>query len=66
MFPAPATAALETDDILRAKRDHFAVGERVFMVLDATIRPAGRVGLEPGAGLKRFMDSGQQEGDLHR
>ena len=45
----------------REKRDHIAVGERVFMVFDATIRPTGRVGLLPGAGLKRFTPSGQSD-----
>ena len=42
--------------LLSEKHDHIAVGERVHMVFDATIRPLGRVGLLPGAGLKRFMD----------
>lgn len=52
---------LEAGTVLRAKHDHIAVEERVFMVFDATIRPAGRVGLEPGAGLKRFTVCGQPE-----
>jgi hypothetical protein len=39
---------------LRGKHDHLAVGERVYMVFDATIRPSGPVGLEPGAGLKHI------------
>jgi hypothetical protein len=37
------------------------VGERVFMVFDATIRPSGQVGLLPGAGLKRFWLRGQSD-----
>lgn len=37
------------------------MGERVFMVFDATIRPSGRVGLQPGAGMKRFTHPGQPE-----
>jgi hypothetical protein len=53
-FPLPNPAVLHADGVLREKHDHLAVGERVFMVFDATIRPMGRVGLEPGAGLKRF------------
>jgi hypothetical protein len=53
-FPLPNPAVLHADGVLREKHDHLAVGERVFMVFDATIRPTGRVGLEPGAGLKRF------------
>lgn len=31
------------------------------MVFDATIRPSGRVGLQPGAGMKRFTHPGQPE-----
>ena len=51
--------------ILRGKHDHIAVGERVFMVFDATIRPSGQVGLEPGAGMKRFTLSDQPHGRMH-
>lgn len=32
------------------------------MVFDATIRPTGQVGLEPGAGLKRFTPSSEWDG----
>jgi hypothetical protein len=46
-------AGLHPARVLRGKHDHLAVGERVYMVFDATIRPTGRVGLEPGARLKR-------------
>jgi hypothetical protein len=51
--------------VLRAKRDHIAVGERVFMVFDATIRPLGHVGLQPGAGMKRFTPRGQSTSKMH-
>lgn len=60
-FPLTNPAVLHADRVLRGKHDHLAVGERVFMVLDATIRPTGRVGLQPGAGLKRFTPSGQSD-----
>lgn len=50
---------------LKAKHDHIAVGERVFKVFDATIRPSGRVGLEPGAGLKRFTALSESDGRMH-
>jgi hypothetical protein len=35
------------------------------MVLDATIRPSGQVGLQPGAGLKRFAATNQWDVKLH-
>jgi hypothetical protein len=35
------------------------------MVLDATIRPSGQVGLQPGAGLKRFTLFGQPDVSMH-
>lgn len=50
--------------VLSEKHDHLAVGERVHMVFDATIRPLGLVGLLPGAGLKRFMGASEWEGSL--
>lgn len=31
------------------------------MVFDATIRPSGQVGLQPGAGLKRFQLTSQSD-----
>lgn len=40
------------------------MGERVFMVLDATIRPTAQVGLQPGAGLKRFTVPDQPDGEM--
>jgi hypothetical protein len=49
---------------LREKRDHIAVGDRVHMVFDATIRQLGQSGLLPGAGLKRFMDCSEWEESL--
>jgi hypothetical protein len=53
-FPLINKAGLHRARVLREKHDHIAVGERVFMVFDATIRPTAGVGLQPGAGLKRF------------
>jgi hypothetical protein len=58
-------AVLHQARVLREKRDHLAVGERVLMVFDATIRPPGLVGLEPGAGLKRFTPRGQSPATMH-
>lgn len=50
---------------IEEKHDHIAVGERVFMVFDVTIRPPGQVGLEPGAGLKRFTLRSLSDDRMH-
>ena len=46
------------------KHDYIAVGERVHMVFDATIRQLDEVGLMPGAGLKRFEGYSKWENTL--
>jgi hypothetical protein len=45
--------------VLSEKRDYVAVGERVHMVFDVTIRPPRQGGSLPGAGLKHFMGCGE-------
>lgn len=49
---------------LREKRDHVAVGDRVHMVFDVTIRRTGQSGLLPAAGLKHFMGCSEWEDGL--
>jgi hypothetical protein len=41
------------------KHDYVAVRGRVYMVFDATIRPSGRVDLQPRPGLKQMEPGGQ-------